>query len=647
MKKNEIPSFIKNKELKLIFFAGKGGSGKTTLAAACSLYYQSLGKKVLVISIDPAHSLGDVFGQKLTSKEKEIKPNLFAMEMNAKEIFLEFKEDYKFPIKKALERGTYLNSFEIDNLFSLSLPGLDEVSAFMKITDLIKNEEYDLIIVDTAPTGHTLVFLNLPSVFRKWIEILDLMQDKHRFIMRQFTKRYKEDQVDIFIQEMEKDLKFLREFLSNPQKCVFVLITVLEVLGLKELDIMLSELKKHKILVKDVIFNRVNFNQECPFCKVQSEHQEKKFSLIKENFLDYNLIKLPLFPYEIQGEKRINQFKEVLEGKEMDFKIQPFNFKIKERINKILPFKEKFIFFGGKGGVGKSTLAASASLFIALNCPDKKVLIISINPSHSLKDIFNLRENNLEKIKLKNNLYLLEINAPLLFEDFKKEYQKDLKEAFKSFLGNNFEIKFDQEIMQELINFSPPGIEEIMVLVKLMDFLDKEEFDFFIIDTAATGHLLRFMELPEVISQWNKAFLKILLKSKVNSLVLKEKMLDFLKKLNRLKEILKDQKLTQFIVITIPEALGLAEAERLLSSLKNLSIPCRNIIINLIIPKNECNFCLIKRKEQENYIDEFIKRTNDYQIIEAYYLNPQGIKGEEDLKKLSQMIFTKELKIRN
>lgn len=670
MKKYERPTFLKNRNLELIFFAGKGGSGKTTAAAATALYQSEKGRRVMIVSIDPAHSLGDIFGQPLSSEPRMIEGSrgLFAMEMDASKILADFNLNYEAQMKQAMERGTYFDRFDIDSLFSLSMPGLDEVTAVLEIIKFIKEKEYDLVIVDTAPTGHTLVFLSLPDVLNKWLEILDLMQSKYRFMVKQFTGRYRQDSVDKFIKEITEDLSYLSSFLSDEKKCEFVPVANPEFLSLKETDNLLAELKKYKISVKSIIINKVlqpqnkaDFNGNCPFCSSRKEEQEKYVSRLKGSLYNYNLVDVPLFPYEILGLKRLDSFKEALLGRKTIFDFER-NFALSQQhsaqiINNDFlsinaqPEGVKFIFFGGKGGVGKTTLAASAGLFISINKPDEKVLVVSTDPAHSLKDIFELDEDpQLEEIRINEGLYILELNAEQLFKNYKEEYRGNIEEAFggimpssdraNSNMDRGIEVKFDREIMQELINFSPPGIDEIMALVKLISFIEEEKFTLYIIDTSATGHLLRFLELPAIIEEWNKVFLKMLLKYKVNSNVLKEKMLVFLKKVKRVEEILKDQKLTRFFVVTIAEALGIAETERLLAALKNLSIPCKDIVINFIIPENKCSFCSLKGFEQRKYLKEFIKNKSDDNSIALVPLKAGEIKGKEEILNFGRVLFS-------
>ena len=154
---------LKETPLKLIMFGGKGGVGKTTCASAAALY---LAKdfKTLILSTDPAHSLADSLGQKLGDEPGEIKgiKNLSALEVNADKALSKFKIEHENEIKKIVENGTNLDSEDIDSVFALPIPGMDEVMGFKAIIDQIDEAKFDKYVVDTAPTGHALRLLTSP-----------------------------------------------------------------------------------------------------------------------------------------------------------------------------------------------------------------------------------------------------------------------------------------------------------------------------------------------------------------------------------------------------------------------------------------------------------------------------------------------------
>ena len=191
---SELPSFLREGELRFILFGGKGGVGKTTAAAASALYLarQRPDRRMLIVSTDPAHSLGDSLAQDIGDQIVPVRGvnNLYALELDAPRLLREFKGESDPIIAKIVDRGTYLDEEDIEDLLLLSLPGMDEMMAIIEIMDLAKSREYELVVVDTAPTGHTLRMLALPGEMRKWLKAMNLMMDKHRFIVMTLVGQY-------------------------------------------------------------------------------------------------------------------------------------------------------------------------------------------------------------------------------------------------------------------------------------------------------------------------------------------------------------------------------------------------------------------------------------------------------------------------
>jgi len=327
---NMIPEYFQNKDLRLILFGGKGGVGKTTMAASAALHLAQTyrnEKKVLVISTDPAHSLGDSFGIELGDEVTEVGGqssifnlqssifNLYARELDAVKLGNEFKQRNGAVIKKLADRGTYFDRQDITEFFNLSLPGMDEVMAIIEIADILREGIYDVLILDTAPTGHTVRMLSLPEQMLKWIEFMDLMQQKHRFMAVHFTgKKYVKDECDLFIDKLTSDIKRVKKLLSNEQTTRFVPVTIPEPMATSETKRLLSALKRNNIPVTDIIVNRVADAHECAFCASKQEDQRQPLSEIEESFSQYSLIKVPLFPNEIRGVEGLKGLADYLMG---------------------------------------------------------------------------------------------------------------------------------------------------------------------------------------------------------------------------------------------------------------------------------------------------------------------------------------------
>ena len=710
---NNIPEYFQNKDLKLIFFGGKGGVGKTTMAASAALYLAQSNrneKKVLIVSTDPAHSLSDSFGIEIGDCVTPIPykkggrgqgpirdpqsaiSNLYARELDTSRLADEFKGKNEAVIKKLADRGTYFDQQDIAEFFNLSLPGMDEVMAIIEMANFLRDGAYNILIMDTAPAGHTVRMLNLPEQMQKWVEVMDLMQHKHRYMSTHFTgKSYVKDECDIFLDELSSDIDRVKKLLSNSRTTRFVPVTIPEPMSIYETERMLGSLEKINIPVKEIIVNRVMESDGCEFCRLKKEDQKEPIGEIEDKFSRYSLIKVPLFPVEIQGIDELKRLADCLSGKPRPIEIT----KVKppgEEQGKCLSLNPdlEFILFGGKGGVGKTTLASAVALYTAGKYPEKRILIFSTDPAHSLSDSFGIEiGDNVTPISvvsdewsvgseqgtgdrrqeagdrrpgtvinpqsairnpqsvvrnpqsaIHTNLFGLEINADKLFEDFKKNFKEEIEGVFDRFLGGRIDIKFDREVMTELVTLAPPGLDEIMALNTIMDLRKEEKFDLFILDTSPTGHLLRFLELPDMVREWLRAFFRLLLKYKglVKLTSAAEKALAMSRNIRRIQETLSNSERTNFVGITIPESMGVLELERLVGALDKSRIPCNNIAINMVVPQTDCDFCSLRRTEQQRYIKEIHSKYPDHIVTEIPLLS-QEIRGMENLSKVGEILF--------
>lgn len=644
---------LDNPRLRLILFGGKGGCGKTTSATAASIRLAAASpeKRVLLVSTDPAHSLGDSFGCPVGGEAIRVEgvKNLWAVEVDAKRLLEEFKEKHAGTMKKLAERGTYFDSEDIERFFSLSLPGLDEVMAIIEVARILGSGKYDLVVLDTAPTGHTLRLLGLPAQMKKWISVFDMMQEKHRFLMKHYTGRYKKDDADMFLKMISDDLGRVESILKNAAMTEFVAVTVPEPMAIDETERMVNSLKGCSIPVRSIIINRVARDTGCEFCLSRKSRAEEYIKYIEERFSAYNLVKVPLFPREVRGMEGLEGFagalfdgtkppvphREGIPG--VSVAVRPCE------MNELLEGRDmEFLLFGGKGGVGKTTVAASTALFLARTRPEKRILIFSTDPAHSLSDAFSKPIGDavtpvLESGAQGGSLDALEIDAARLLEGFKESYRSSMEEVFDRFLAGGMDIKFDREVMTELMDLSPPGLDEIMALKKIMEL--RGSYDTVILDTAPTGHLIRFLETPATTLDWLRAVLRLIYKYRevVGLGSAAKSVLELTRDTKKIKDALTDPRKTEFIAVTIPEAMGIFETERLLTGLKRLSVPCRHIIFNMVIPPTECPFCIFRMEEEEKYLKKAKACFGDEYSVTRLPLMPRPVKGIKALTELCEV----------
>ena len=293
--------------------------------------------------------------------------------------------------------------------------------------------------------------------------------------------------------------------------------------------------------------------------------------------------------------------------------------------------------FGGKGGVGKTTAAAAFALGIAQADATKRVLVFSTDPAHSLSDSFDEpvgeRKTGVAGVE---NLDAMEIDPGTWFEELKQRYRSWTDELFANFSGGSgrMEVKFDREAMRELVELTPPGIDEIAALGTISDLLDREHYDTIVLDTAPTGHLIRFLELPQVALSWIRTFIKLLLKYKdvMRANQVAEELVALSKSIKKVIALLTDAERCEFVGVAIAERMSLEETVDLAKALEKLKVPLRKLLINGVVPENTCKFCKSRRKMQQQVMDEFQAkfRRRGIEILVAPQ-QPHEIRGKKDL----------------
>jgi len=304
---------LKETPLKLILFGGKGGVGKTTCASAAALYLAE-DFKTLIFSTDPAHSLADSLGQKLGDQPKEIKgvQNLSALEVNAENALSKFKTEHQDKIRKIVETGTNLDTEDIDSVFALPIPGMDEIMGFKAIIDQIDEAKFDKYIVDTAPTGHTLRLLTSPRLLDDWVKVMAKMRWKYRYIVETFAGRYNPDEGDDFLLSMKKTVKKIEDLLHDRNRCEFIAVTIPEDMAILETQRLINSLDKYGIKVRQLVINSVLESDGCEFCRKKRKEQDKYINQIKMKFNGLRTTIIPSYPQEIKGIEALVNFRERL-----------------------------------------------------------------------------------------------------------------------------------------------------------------------------------------------------------------------------------------------------------------------------------------------------------------------------------------------
>ncbi|KAL3523482.1 hypothetical protein ACH5RR_016316 [Cinchona calisaya] len=289
--------------------------------------------------------------------------------------------------------------------------------------------------------------------------------------------------------------------------------------------------------------------------------------------------------------------------------------------------QRKYYMLGGKGGVGKTSCAASLAVKFANN--GHPTLVVSTDPAHSLSDSFaqDLTGGTLVPVEGPYSpLFALEINPEKARDEFRSASQKSGGTGIKDFMdGMGLGVLAEQlgELkLGELLDTPPPGLDEAIAISKVMQFLESQEYNMFtriVFDTAPTGHTLRLLSLPDFLDASIGKILKLRQKIASATSAIKsvfgqednhrEDAADKLERLRermiKVRELFRDTSSTEFVIVTIPTVMAISESSRLCASLKKESVPVQRLIVNQVIPPSasDCKFCAMKRKDQMRSLD--------------------------------------------
>lgn len=632
-----LPQFLGTKPLDLVLFGGKGGVGKTTCATASALFLSQKypEDKFLLVSTDPAHSVCHSLGDSPTP------PNLDIVQMKAEECLENFKTKHAEKLREIARRGTFLDDEDITRFLDLSLPGMDELMAFLEISGWVGR--YRTIVVDTAPTGHTLRFLTIPDLMERWIQAMDTLLAKHRYMKKLYSGTYLLDELDHFLLGLNQSVKKMKELLQTDQRCRFVVVTVPEKVVLRETLKLVKKLRELAIPSGEIVVNRLYLAENCDVCHLRREDQRRDILPFMESMPFHSFWGIPLYPEEMRCEA-LNFFWKgsgPLEKGEITLrKNSPFSSTWKGVIETpLLPPSPQLelLLFAGKGGVGKTTLACATALYLAREWKGREILLLSTDPAHSLSDCLN-REIGGTPTGVIPGLKAMEIDAEAEFETLKREYQEELKDVLGSLL-QGLDLSFDREVMERLLDLAPPGIDEVMALMRAMDFLSEGACDLLILDSAPTGHLLRLLEMPALIDQWLKTFFGLFLKyRKIFRLPrLSQRMVDMSRHLKGLVALLHHREKSALCGVAIPTEMAWEETRNLIDRCEKMGLPFPLLFLNQATPLSECFLCSSLNRREQEMVRKF-QKSFPHQFLSLVYW--QGnLEGVERLAKFGSRLY--------
>ncbi len=567
---------------KYLFFTGKGGVGKTSTACAVAVTLADLGKKIMLVSTDPASNLQDVFDTELNNKGVKIKdvPNLMVANFSPEDAAAEYRESVIAPYRGKLPEAVLNNMEEqLSGSCTVEIAAFNEFSAM--ITDKNVSNEYDHIIFDTAPTGHTLRMLQLPSAWSNFIN-----ESTHgASCLGQLAGL--EDKKDMYKKAVDT--------LADKEKTTLILVSRAEITPLKEAERASKELEDIGVKNQILIINGVL--QQCDDYLSKSIYDKQQNSLkdIPEGLKNIKTFEIPLRPYNITGLENVRSLLKdnytIVDNEILNITEIP---KLNSIIEDLYKNDKKVIFTMGKGGVGKTTIAAAIAL--GLSKKGKKVHLTTTDPAGHLK--FVLDESY--GISLSNI-------------DEKEELEKYKEEVLGKAKENNMS---EEDIAYVEEDLRSPCTQEIAVFRAFAEIVERSENEVVVIDTAPTGHTLLLLESTE---SYNREIVR-------SEGDIPESVIKLLPKL-------KNHKDTEVIIVTLAETTPVYEAMRLQEDLNRAEIYSKWWVINSSLYATNTSNEILKAKSSNEirWINKVDKISNgNFAVIQW---KPDEIKGDR-LKEL-------------
>lgn len=627
--------------------------GKTTWAAILAIE-SARRHSTLLVTTDPASSLSAVLKVTVAATPTPLRgaARLHAADLDATRAFERWLAPRRELLATIALRGTYLDEADVARLLRLSLPGIDEVIGLLEITRMARlgppssrrgsggvgaDRGFDAVVVDTAPTGHTLRLLAAPALLGRVAGLLDNLQSHHRAVVSALRGSYGEDAADLLIAELQREGEALEAMLRDPGTSELSWVTLPEPMALEETSDAVASLGDAGIPVRRLIVNRIRpvapRGDSCRWCAARRRFEARALAPVARRFPGLEIVALPELIEEPRGIRALANAAQRMQPWQAPAALPP----VARRVRAVMDRKNaagpttalvsrqdllgsaRWLLFGGKGGVGKTTCAAAAALDIAA---DRRVLLVSTDPAHSLGDVFGATFGD-EPRRVPGapaTLQVREIDAAVEMARFRRKYVAAVDDAFARIARS---AGGDQAAFRELIDLAPPGIDEVIAIAGIAEALEdaRGEHEVIVTDTAPTGHALRLLQTPALLREWTQALMAILLKYHeiVGAGTLAALLVQLSKRLRGLQAILADPGKARFVIVSRGAALPAMESESLMASLRGLGIGIGAVIVNAV-GAGTCRRCAASRVAEATQIARLrrsVAAAGGYAMIEA------------------------------
>ncbi|AQS53430.1 Arsenical pump-driving ATPase [Jeotgalibaca dankookensis] len=541
---------------KYLFYTGKGGVGKTTAASATAIQLANDGFKVVLVSTDPASNLQDVFERELDDNGTEIEeiPGLTVANFDPVSAAEEYKESIVGPYRGILPDAAVQNMEEqLSGSCTTEVASFDQFAKFLTSPDI--SDQYDYIIFDTAPTGHTLRLLQLPSA---WTNYFD-ENTTGTSCMGQLSG----------LDEERESYSLAVETLANAEMTTLILVTRPQEGPLVEANRASEELRALGVENQKLIVNGLLENPTDTISQTYYDIQQESLKQMPENLKNLPTFEIPLRPYNLASIESIGLLlsEEQPEIKHEEVQAQEFP-RLQTVIDDLYNTNKRVVFTMGKGGVGKTTIAASIAKGLVEK--GKKVHLTTTDPAAHLNYI----------VHESDTLGISHIDEKKELELYQNEVLAKARESMS---------EEDLAYVEEDLN--SPCTEEIAVFRKFAEIVSMTEADVVVIDTAPTGHTLLLLESSQSYAQ-----------------EVERTSGEVPESITRLLPILQDHNQTEVVMVTLPENTPVYESIRLQEDLDRAGIAHTWWVVNnSLLSTGTTNETLLARAKSE---EEWIQRVD-------------------------------------
>ena len=300
---------------KIVLYGGKGGVGKTTIATASGMKSAHEGHETLVVSTDPAHSLADTVETSVGGDPTEIRENLWGIQIDPQTGVDRYQSLFEILASELADAGIRLDEEEIATLFTSGVvPGSDELAALEGLAMYLDTDRWDRVVFDTAPTGHTLRLLDLPSVMdRGMATALDLRDQVRRKVNTAKTLMFgpmatpRTDGPDDFT-EMRDRMVRVGTVLRDPDRTAFRVVTIPETMAVYETERLVKQLREFDIPVTTLVVNKIIEDAgDCERCRAKKAVQEEALDMLRNSLPALDMWTVPDEPGEVTGLAALNR----------------------------------------------------------------------------------------------------------------------------------------------------------------------------------------------------------------------------------------------------------------------------------------------------------------------------------------------------